>query len=164
MFLNKRWEQASVALSKAGRNREVKICDAYLLREKARLIFTTAGEVRVRAFVTAAEAFITCARESTSEEDNERLAHERLAYYAAAGECYQEAGDLKNAGDNYRIAEQYPAAACAYREGEHFDEMVEVINRHRDVIDGGLIERLKTDAKVHYFKVYFNSRPAAKCV
>jgi len=42
--------------------------------------------------------------------------------------------------------------------------MVEVINRHRDVMNGGLIERLETDAKVHYFKVYSNSRPAAKYV
>ena len=164
MFLNKRWEQASVALSKAGRNREVKICDAYLLREKARLIFTTAGEVRVRAFVTAAEAFITCARDSTLEEVDERLAHERLAYYRTAGECYSEARDLKSAGDNYCIAGEYTEAARAYREGGYFDEMVEVINRHRDVMNGGLIERLEADAKVHYFKVYSNNRTAAKYV
>ena len=164
MFLNKRYEQASVAFSRARQDRVAKICDAYFLREKARFVSTTASETRIRVFVTAAKAFTTLARDSTSEEVNERLAHERLAYYAAAGECYQEARDLKNAGDNYCIAEQYPAAACAYREGEHFDEMMEVINRHRDAIDGGLIERLKTDAKVHYFKVYPNSRPAAKCV
>ena len=159
MFLNKRYEQASVALSRAGRNREARICDAYLLREKARLISTTVSEARIRAFVTAAKAFVACARDSTSEQDNERL-----AYYRAAGECYSEAHDLKSAAVNYCIARQYTAAACAYREGGYFDEMVEVINRHRSAINDGLIERLETDAKVHYFKVYFNSCLAAKYV
>lgn len=152
MFLNQRYEQASVAFSRAKQDRVVKICDAYLLRENARLISTTAGETRIQAFVIAAKAFITCARDSTSQ------VNERLAYYGAAGECYFEARDLKKAGDNYCTAKQYLAAACAYREGEHFDQMVEVINRHRSVIDGGLVERLETDAKVHYFKVYLNSR------
>ena len=154
MFLNKRYEQASVAFSRAGRDREAAICDAYFLREKARLISTTAGEARIQAFVAAAKAFITRARNSTPEQVNERL-----AYYGAAGECYLEARDLKHAGNNYRIAEQYAAAACAYREGGYFDEMVELINRHRNAIDSGLIGRLITDAKVHYFEVYIQVIP-----
>jgi len=158
MFLNQRYEQASVAFSRAKQNRVARICDAYFLRESARLISTTASETRIRAFVTAAKAFIACARDFTSK------VNERLAYYGAAGECYFEARDLKNAGDNYCTAEQYLAAACAYREGKRFDQMVEVINRHRNVIDGGLVERLETDAKVHYFEVYFNSHPATRCL
>jgi len=156
MFLNQRYEQASVAFSRAKQNRVVKICDAYFLREKARLISTTTGETRIQAFVTAAKDFIACARDSMSQ------VNERLAYYGAAGECYFEARDLKNAGDNYCTAEQYLAAACAYREGEHFDKMVEVINRHRSDIDDGVVKRLETDAKVYYFKVYFNSRRTTK--
>jgi hypothetical protein len=60
---------------------------------------------------------------------------ERLAYYRAAGECYSEARDLKNAGGSYRMAEKYAAAACAYREGGYFDEMVEVITRHGNALD-----------------------------
>ena len=154
MFLNKRFEQASVAFSRAEREREARICDAYHLRENARVIPTIRVD-RKQAFITAAKAFISCALESSS-------ANERLAYYGVAGECYSEARDPKNAGDNYRIAEQYPAAACAYREGEHFDEMVEVITQHENAIGRGLVKRLATDAKVHYFKVYFNSCPATK--
>jgi hypothetical protein len=157
MFLNKRYEQAAVAFSRAGRDRVAKICDAYLLREKARLVSTTATGVRIQAFVTAAKAFVARARDSTPEQVNERL-----AYYGAAGECYLEARNPRNAGDNYCAAEQYTAAACAYREGEYFGEMMEVINQHRSAIDNGLIERLETDAKVHYFKVYLISLSAAK--
>lgn len=122
MFLNKRYAQASAAFIKAGRSREVAICNAYLLREKARSIPTTASTTRIQAFIIAANAFAALARDSPSKRVNERL-----AYYKASGECYSEARDLKSAGDSYRMAEQYAAAASTYREGGYSDELVEVI-------------------------------------
>jgi len=149
MFLNKRYEQASVAFTRAGENRETAICNAYFLREKARLISTTAHAIRVQAFVTAAKAFITCAQDVPSKQ----RVNEHLAYYGAAGECYLEAHDPKNAGKNYLIAEQYGAAACAYLEGEYFDKMVEVTTRHGKDIDSGLLERLTMAARMHYSEV-----------
>lgn len=36
----------------------------------------------------------------------------------------------KEAGDPFARVEQYSGAARAYREGEHFDEMMEVLRRH----------------------------------
>ena len=151
MFFNKRYAQASVAFQRAGRAREAAICDAYLLREKARLISTSTGAARVQAFMTAADAFTTSAQDSPSKQVNERL-----AYYTAAGECYSEARDLKKAGDSYLMAEKYVAAASTYQEGRCFDEMVEVITRHENAFDGELLERLTMAAQVYYFKVYFN--------
>jgi len=153
MFSNKRYEQASVAFQRAGRNREAAICDAYLLREKARLVSTTTSAARIRAFTTAADAFITCARDSPSKQ-----VKERLACYKAAGECYSEARKLKKSGDNYQLAEDYAAAARTYREGGYFDEMVEVITQHGNTLESGLVERLKMAAQLHYFKVYFSCR------
>ena len=148
MFLNKRYAQASIAFQRAGRDREAAICDAYLLREKARLVSTTASAARVKAFVTAANAFITCAQDSSSKQANERL-----AYYGTAGECYLEAGNPKKAGDHYQMAEKYGEAARAYREGGYFDVMVKVITRHKDAIESGLLERLTMVAQMHYIKV-----------
>ena len=159
MFLNKNYTQASVAFTRAGWSREAAICDAYLLREKARSISTTASTARTQAFVAAANAFITCARDSLPKQVNERL-----AYYEAAGGCYSEARDLKNAGDKYRTAQQYAAAARTYRDGGCFDEMVEVITRHGNALDSGLVERLTTDAKMHYFEVPSNGWLSAKSV
>ena len=153
MFFNKRYAQASIAFQRAGRTRESAICDAYVLREKARLVSTTTSAARIQAFMTAANAFITCARDSPSKQVNERV-----AYYGAAGECYSEAHDPKNAADNYRLAKQYAAAARNYREGGYFDEMVEVITQHKNALDSSLRERLMMAAQMHYFKVYFNGR------
>jgi len=151
MFLNKRYAQASVAFQRAGRSREAAICDAYLLREKARSISTATSAARIKAFVAAAKAFTTCAEDSPSKRVNERLDH-----YGIAGECYSEARDLKSAGYSYWMAERYDGAARAYREGECFDDMVNVITRHESVMDGGLVERLKMIARMYYFKVCFN--------
>ena len=154
MFLNKRYEQASVAFKRAGRDREVKICQAYLLRGKARVISTTASEARIQAFLTAAKAFVSCAKDSPAERVTERL-----SYHKAAGECYSEARSYRNSGKNYLIAGEYDETARAYKNGEYIDEMMEVINRHRDTMDAVLIERLEMAAKLHHFKVCFNSNP-----
>jgi len=168
LFLNKRYAQASVAFQNAGRNRETKICAAYLSREKARLIPTTTRAARTQAFITTANDFIKCARDSPAKRDNERL-----AYYGIAGECYSEARDLKNAGDSYWMAKQYDTAARTYREGGCFDELAEVIIQHRDALENGLLERLAMVTQMHYFKVYLNGffdleylipfNPAFKC-
>ena len=155
MFLNKRYEQASVAFKRAGRDREVKICQAYLLRGKARLISTAASEARIQAFLTAAKAFVDCVKDSPAERVTERL-----SYHKAAGECYSEARFYKNSGKNYSIAGEYDEAARAYKKGEYIDEMVEVINQHRDTMDTRLIESLEMAAKLHYFKVCFGRNPA----
>lgn len=112
------------------------------------MISTTASTARAQAFITAANAFITCAQGSPSTQANERL-----AYYRTAGECYLEANDLKSAGDNYRMAEQYDVAARTYRDGGYFDEMTKLITRYKDALNSGLLERLKMIARMYYFKV-----------
>jgi len=154
MFLNKRYEQASVAFLRAGEDRETAICNAYFLRERARLISTTAHATRVQAFITAAKAFIACAQDFPPTQ----RVNEHLAYHGAAGECYLEARDSKNAGKHYLIAEQYGAAARAYLEGKYFDKMVEVITQHRKAIDSGLLERLTMAAQMHYAEVDLSSQ------
>jgi len=159
MFIHKQYPQASVAFLRAGRDREAAICDAYNLREKARLKSTTASAARIQDFVIAANAFTACARDSPSKQ-----VRERLACYGAAGECYLEARELKSAGDSYRMAEQYSAAARTYREGGYFDEMVEVIIQRRDALDGGLLERLISVAQMYYFKVYLNNHRVSRCL
>ena len=158
MFLNKRYEPASVAFRRAGRDREVRICQAYLLREKARVISTTASDARIRAFFNAAKAFVNCVKDSPAERVTEHL-----GYHKAAGECFSEAGYYKNSGKNYLVAGEFDEAACAYEKGEYIDDMVEVIDQHRNAMDSGLVERLKITAKTHYFEVCLDSNPVHGC-
>ena len=105
---------------------------------------------------------------SHAQDSPKQRVKEYLAYHGEAGECYLEARDPKNAGDNYLIAEQYGAAGCVYLEGEHFGQLAEVITRHGRVIkiqDGdGLLERLTTAARMHYSKVYLHTRLVSRYV
>ena len=127
MFDAKHYGRALSAFFKAGEDREVAICNACLLREKARSIPTIANTNRIQAFIAAANAFTTCARNSPPEQVDECR-----TYYRTAGDCYSEARDLKNAGDSYRMAGQYAAAILAYREGGYSDELVEVTTQHSE--------------------------------
>lgn len=76
-----------------------------------------------------------------------------MAYYANAGECFVQGRRLEEAGGCFVHAEQYSKAARAYREGGHFDEMVEVLKGHGDQIEADLLAQLTKVAQMNYFKV-----------
>ena len=149
MFDNELYADASVAFLRAGRHREVGICEAYHLQQEAQLISTSAGKVRAQAFVAAAKALSACAQDAPSDQDDE--CH---ILFTAAGECYSKAGDSKRAGDTHLKAEGYDEAARAYREGKHIEEVVEVITQHKNALNSSLYEELMMDARMHYFKVH----------
>ena len=148
MFTNKRYAQALVSFQRAGRNREVAICHAFLLRENARGLPDDQVKDRVDAFNEAGQAFSTCAEASLPHQTRERL-----AYYSNAAECFVQGRMLKEAGCCFVHAEQYSKAARIYREGGHFDEMVEVLDEHSHQIEANLLAQLTKVAQMHYFKV-----------
>lgn len=148
MFTNKRYAQALVAFQRAGRSREVSICRAFLLRENAGAVPDDQVKERAEAFGQAGEAFATCARESPLDKKRERL-----AYYTNAAECFTQGNRWKEAGDCFVHVELYSKAARAYREGAHFDEMVEVLEQYGQKIEAGLHAKLTKVAQMNYFKV-----------
>ena len=148
MFANKRYAQALVAFQRAGRAREVTICHAFLLRENARAVPDDQVREREDAFTEAGEAFSACANESLSQQRRERL-----AYYTNAAECFVQGRRTKEAGGCFIHAELYSKAARIYREGGHFDEMVEVLEGHKDQIEPNLLVQLTKIAQMNYFKV-----------
>lgn len=148
MFTNKQYAQALVAFQRAGRDREVAISHAFLLRENARAIPDDQVKDRVDAFCEAGKAFSTCAKASLPHQ-----IRERLAYYANAADCFVQGRMLKEAGGCFVHAEQYSKAARVYREGGHFDEMVGVLKGHKKRIEASLLAQLTKVAQMHYFKV-----------
>ena len=148
MFANKHYAQAKLAFQQAGKVQKAAICDAFLFRENARLVSNNLVKERENAFMKAGEAFSSCADKSQPNEEDERL-----MYYANATECFHQGHKFKEAGDCFMHAEQYSKAACAYREGGHFDEMVEVLEGHKDKIEAKVLAQLTRVAKMNYFKV-----------
>ena len=155
MFFSKRYDEASVAFKRAERPHEAAICNAYLLREKARSLSTTTGTHRKNAFIEAAIAFTACAQAAP-----QKLEEEKRAYYRNAGECFSEGRKLNEAGESYVKAGEYALAAQTYRKGGHFDEMVEVLRQYKDSIDSKAVCRLTQVAQMYYFKV---SKGASGC-
>jgi hypothetical protein len=158
MFFSKRYDEASVAFQRAKRPHEAAICDAYLLREKARSLSTTTGTHRENAFVKAAIAFTTCAQATP-----QKLEEERRAYYKNAGECFAEGRKLNDAGESYVNAGEYTLAAQTYRKGGHFDEMVEVLRQYEDSIESKAVCRLTQVAQMYYFKVSMGASGCKVC-
>lgn len=154
MFANKRYAQAMVAFNRAGkasgkpRTREVAICHAFLLREDARAVPDDQVIEREDAFTKAGEKFSACANESLPHQKREKL-----VYYANAAECFVQVRKFREAGVCFVGAEQYSKAARAYREGGHFDEMVEVLEEHGHGIEANLRTQLTKVAQMNYFKV-----------
>jgi len=148
MFANKRYEQALVAFQRAGRTREAAICHAFLLRENARAVPDDLVREMKDAFTEAGEAFSVCAKNALSHQRKEKL-----VYYTNAAECFVQGYRLKEAGDCFVHAEKYSEAACAYQEGGHFDEMVEVLEGHADQIEPYLHAQLMWVAQTNRSKV-----------
>lgn len=107
-FLNKHYDQASIAFQRADRPHEAAVCNAYSLREKARSQPSTAGVSREKAFIEAAVAFNSCAQTTPLE-----LVDERQAYYRNAGECFLEGRKPGEARKSYAKAEQCTPASHA---------------------------------------------------
>jgi len=148
MFIHKHYAQAVVAFQQAGKPQEVAISHAYLLQENARVIPDNQVTERAGAFTKAAEAFSTCANGSQPHQRKEKL-----VYHTNAAECFLQGHKFKEAGSNFIHAEKYSKAACAYREGGHFDEMVEILEEHAEQIGAHLLVQLRKVATMNYFKV-----------
>ena len=137
MFANKHYAQAMLAFQQAEKDQKAAICYAFLLREDARLIPNNLVKERENAFIKAGEAFSSCADESQLDKKDERP-----IYYTNAADCFYQGHKFKEAGSCFMHAEQYTKAACAYQEGGHFDEMVEVLEEHKDQIEAKVFTQL----------------------
>lgn len=146
LFDNKQFSQASQAFGKAGLFHEKDIAAAYYRREVAHRTpqgRSSASDPRRQAFLEAAEAFSLCANVTP-------LAKARLSYYRNSAECYQEASEIKKAGEMYLLAEEHTEAAKVFRKGGLFDEAVDTIDKYSEQIEPADAEKIRDVAKIHY--------------
>jgi tetratricopeptide (TPR) repeat protein len=142
LFRSKRYFQAIHCFERAGMPREMAIAEAYLLRETARALpggSKILDVARATAFSRAAVAFIACAEAATDE---------KTTYYRRAGECYVQAGQNFEAGHAFLNSKDYTDSARHYRKAQHFDEAVDVVQRHE--VDASFKETLIDVARLYY--------------
>ncbi|KAI1785582.1 hypothetical protein LXA43DRAFT_1185708 [Ganoderma leucocontextum] len=120
LFNNRRYMQAMHCYERAGRAREKAVAHAYYLREVARTTPVSRGDTSAQAvsFITAAEAFISSARDAITE---------KKAYYRIAAQCYVESGEDYRAAHAYSQATEYTLAAQHFRKAGKFEEAVDTV-------------------------------------
>jgi hypothetical protein len=98
LFSHKRYSQAMHCFERAGLRRELKVCEAYQLREIAR---SGAGVASLndqkRRFIVAADAFTDCGAAATGTQ--------MLQYYRNSADCYVQGGNDLKAAEAYLMAE-----------------------------------------------------------
>lgn len=149
LFQRKQYLQAMECFERAGLHREVDVCRAYSLRERAQSVPISSqknGDALAKAaFVAAAEAFITCAEAASKDM-------ERRGYFRIAGECYIKNDDNSRAAELFLRAKEYTLAAQHYRKAGLFDVAVEVIQTHREDIPPDVVESIVDVARLVYFR------------
>jgi hypothetical protein len=141
--LHKRYTQAIHCFKRADRHREVKVCEAYLLRKAARSSVGVALlNVQQMAFNTAADAFADCGAAATGKE--------RRQYYLTSADCYGRGGQDLKAAHTYLKAEEFELAAKSYRKAGSFDRTLLVLTDHRAVISEKTATDLQLVCRLHY--------------
>ncbi|KAI6020999.1 hypothetical protein BKA83DRAFT_178181 [Pisolithus microcarpus] len=144
LFQHKRYTQAMHCFGRANMPHEVKIAEAYHLRELARAkIGIALLSEQYRAFAKAADAFVNCGNETPSED--------RLQYYRTAADCYVRAADDRKAADTYLKAEEYELAAKRYRKAGMFKETLHVLESHSQKMSCDCVDELHTVCRLYYY-------------
>ncbi|KAG0703070.1 hypothetical protein DFH29DRAFT_918710 [Suillus ampliporus] len=143
LFSHKRYSQAMHCFERAGLRPEVKVCEAYQLREVAR---SSAGVASLndqkRAFIVAADAFNDCGATA--------MGNQRLQYYRNSADCYVRGGEDFKAAEAYLKAQEFEQAAKRYRKAGRFDKTLHVLDDHGAIIPEETAAELRTVCRLFY--------------
>ncbi|KAG1889225.1 hypothetical protein F4604DRAFT_1612723 [Suillus subluteus] len=143
LFSHKRYSQAIHCFERANLHREVKVCEAYQLREVARSSVGVAIlSNQKRAFNAAADAFTDCGATAAGNQ--------KLQYYRNSADCYVRAGDDLKAAEAYLNAQEYEQAAKRFRKAGRFDKTLHVLDDHGTNIPEETTEELWTVCRLFY--------------
>ena len=135
-----RYKEAIHCFKRGDSPRELRIAEAFRLREDAKCILET--DEKQSAFTTAADAFSSCAEEATGSE--------RIDYYRNAAECYALAGQAKKAANFYILCSDFEEAAKQYDRARRHDEIVRMFEAHHRKILPNYGGTLFTLCRQHY--------------
>ncbi|KAG1809265.1 hypothetical protein EV424DRAFT_1328374 [Suillus variegatus] len=143
LFSDKHYSQAIYCFKRANLRHEVKVCEAYQLREVARSSVEVALlSDQKKAFNVAADSFTDCA--ATAPES------QKLQYYRNSADCYVRAGDDLKAAKAYLNAQEFEQAAKRYRKAGRFNKTLHVLNDHGTDIPEETKAELWTVCRLYY--------------
>ena len=140
LFSAERYKEAIHCFKRGDSPRELRIAEAFQLREDAKC--NLERDERHSAFAATANAFHVCAEEAVGSE--------RIDYYRNAAECYALAGRAKKAADFYILCSDFDEAAKQYDRARRRDEIVRMFETHHRKIPRNYGGILFTVCRQHY--------------
>jgi len=129
---------------KASNHRSAAVANAYVRRDIAQKLGST-DSTRPAAFESAAEEFLVCARDAL---EGRSVRYKR--YHQKAAECLEEAGNVIQAAENYRIAENFTKAVLLFRKSGKFDDVYDIITNYSDKVAPEDLESVKDVTRLYY--------------
>lgn len=125
------------------------VSNAYTLQDRADEMPNHLDTTKIRpaAFESAAQAFLACARDAHKSGSDKYK-----NYYQLAAKCYEKAGNIVEAAENYRIAEKFTEAALLFRKAGKFDDAYDVITNHGDKVAPEDLESVKDVTRLYYLR------------
>ncbi|KDR68695.1 hypothetical protein GALMADRAFT_146049 [Galerina marginata CBS 339.88] len=147
LFDNQRYALARDSYEKAQKTREASMANAFYLRQVAERTAThrqrDSANNRRNAFKVAAEAFSSCARDTS-------VHNAKKYYYSLSAGCFEDSGDSLSAAQGYRLAENFTKAARLLYKEKAYEELHDIIIQHGDRIDGDLLETIQDVTRLHF--------------
>ncbi|KAG8877562.1 hypothetical protein FRB98_006658 [Tulasnella sp. 332] len=145
LFSKKLYPQSIFCFEKANMPLEKAIAEAYLSRQQARKILPHDPK-RSAAFIASGTSFRNAAALS------EAIPDQMKKLYLAAAECFLQGGRVLKAAKAYYNAEDYTASAVQFRKAKAFDHAIQVIQRHKSLINSTIAEEIISVVKLAYVK------------
>ncbi|KAG8877563.1 hypothetical protein FRB98_006659 [Tulasnella sp. 332] len=145
LFSKKLYPQSIFCFDKANMPLEKAIAEAYLSRQQARK-FLSHDPKRSTAFIASGTDFEEAATLSKEMPDQMKK------LYLAAAECFIQGGRRVRAAKAYYNAEEYTEAAVQYRKARAYDQAIQVILRHRSLVNSTIAEEIISVVKLAYVK------------
>ena len=148
-FSRKQYDLAKDSFMRADNPRLAAVANAYALQVMAQKMPNHLGTTKTRpaAFESAAQAFLACARDA-----HENGSDKYKNYNQLAAKCLEEAGNIVEAAENYRIAEQFTKAALLFRKSGKFDDAYDIVINHRDKVAPEDLESVKDVTRLYYLR------------
>jgi hypothetical protein len=146
-FSLKQYALAKDSFIRANNVRLAAVANAYVLRDIAQKIPNHLGisKKRLAAFKWAAQAFLVCALDAL-----EGGSVKNKLYYQLAAQCFEEAGNVIQAAENYRIAENFTKALLLFRKSGKFDDAYDIITNQSDKVAPQVLETVKDVTRLFY--------------
>ncbi|CAG8502109.1 4772_t:CDS:10 [Ambispora gerdemannii] len=160
-FELRQYNQAIFCFKKGKNPESRRLAKAYYLQQIARDSINSDLATVISNFNRAGDAFRKCARlaqavscyENTDMYEKTAKIYIELNKFESAAHCYLKIPDFETAGKWFEKANKYTEAVVAYKDGRCYENVINLMESHREKIDEKKFNRITHLVNIHYRRV-----------